>query len=46
MNKIYLAYGSNLNLAQMRYRCPAARALATTTVEDWKLVFRGSVAAQ
>ncbi len=42
MNKIYLAYGSNLNLVQMRYRCPAARALATTTVEDWKLVFRGS----
>lgn len=41
MNKIYLAYGSNLNLAQMRYRCPDARALATTTLQDWKLVFRG-----
>lgn len=42
MNKIYLAYGSNMNLMQMRYRCPNARALATTVLRGWKLVFRGT----
>lgn len=39
---LYLAYGSNLNLAQMRYRCPDARVVGYTYLPDRKLVFRGS----
>lgn len=41
-NKIYLAYGSNLNLEQMEYRCPYARVLGTAVLKDYQLVFRGS----
>ena len=40
--KVYLAYGSNLNIAQMRYRCPLARPLATTILKGWELTFRGN----
>lgn len=39
---LYLAYGSNLNLAQMRYRCPTAKVVGYTYLPDRKLVFRGS----
>lgn len=39
--KIYLAYGSNLNLQQMAFRCPRAKVLGTTTLENYELVFRG-----
>lgn len=39
---LYLAYGSNLNLAQMRYRCPDARVVGYTYLPDRKLAFRGS----
>ena len=28
MGKLYIAYGSNLNLAQMAARCPSARVYA------------------
>ena len=42
MKKYYLAYGSNLNVAQMRWRCPEARALGTATIEDYRLLFKGS----
>ena len=42
MKKYYLAYGSNLNVAQMRWRCPDARALGTATIEDYRLLFKGS----
>ena len=41
MSKLYLAYGSNLNLQQMAYRCPTARMVATTYLEHYKLTFRG-----
>lgn len=37
-----LAYGSNLNLAQMRMRCPGATVLGTAALKDWELLFRGS----
>lgn len=40
--KLYLAYGSNLNLAQMRYRCPDARMVGYTYLPNRKLAFRGS----
>ena len=38
----YMAYGSNLNKGQMRYRCPQAKPITTATLEGWKLVFKGS----
>ena len=37
---IYLAYGSNMNKAQMSGRCPAAKPLGLAFLPDWKLVFR------
>lgn len=39
--KYYLAYGSNLNLPQMRERCPYAVPMGITDLPDWRLVFRG-----
>ena len=43
MNKrYYLAYGSNLNIEQMRYRCPNARIIGTALIEDYQLLFKGS----
>jgi len=38
---IYLAYGSNLNLEQMANRCPTAKAVGTTMLKDYRLLFRG-----
>lgn len=38
--RIYLAYGSNLNMDQMAHRCPNAQFLGTGLLRDWKLVFR------
>lgn len=38
---IYLAYGSNLNLAQMAQRCPTAELLGTAVLRDYRLLFRG-----
>lgn len=40
-NKLYLAYGSNLNLEQMAYRCPYAVPLGVAALEDYRLLFRG-----
>ena len=40
--KLYLAYGSNLNLEQMAYRCPAAKPAGTSTLKDYRLLFRGA----
>jgi len=42
MQKLYIAYGSNLNILQMRYRCPDAKPYASGLINGWKLVFRGS----
>ena len=41
MKKVYLAYGSNLNLEQMAYRCPDAAVIGSATLQDHRLVFRG-----
>lgn len=41
----YLAYGSNLNVEQMAYRCPGAEIIGTSTLEDYELVFRRGVLA-
>ena len=42
MKRYYIAYGSNLNVGQMRRRCPGATILGTATLKDWELLFRGS----
>lgn len=41
-HKLYIAYGSNLNLNQMKHRCPTARVIGTSELKDYELVFRGS----
>ena len=38
----YLAYGSNLNVKQMKNRCPDARVLGTGEIEGYRLLFKGS----
>ena len=40
MTKLYIAYGSNLNLQQMARRCPNAKMVGKTMLEDWRLTFR------
>ena len=40
MSKIYLAYGSNMNLNQMKYRCPNAVLMGTAVLSGWRLMFR------
>lgn len=42
MPKYYIAYGSNLNVNQMFYRCPTARIIGTAMLEGWELLFKGS----
>ena len=39
---LYIAYGSNLNQAQMKQRCPGATPAGTGYIEGWRLAFRGS----
>lgn len=39
--KLYIAYGSNLNLKQMKHRCPTAKVVGTAHLEGWKMTFRG-----
>lgn len=40
--RYYIAYGSNLNIPQMRMRCPGARIIGTSVVEGYRLLFKGS----
>ena len=44
MNKkrYYIAYGSNLNIRQMRYRCPGAKPIGISTIPDYELLYKGS----
>tara|TARA_B100001939_G_scaffold223955_1_gene192732 strand:- start:177 stop:638 length:462 start_codon:yes stop_codon:yes gene_type:complete len=37
----YYAYGANLNMDNMRYRCPNAQALCPMELSDYRLCFRG-----
>ena len=41
-NKLYIAYGSNLNLEQMNCRCPTATVVGKSELKDYTLVFRGN----
>lgn len=40
--RYYAAYGSNLNILQMRYRCPSAKVIGTAEISDYRLLFKGS----
>ena len=40
--RYYIAYGSNLNIPQMRMRCPGARIIGTSVIPDYELLFKGS----
>jgi hypothetical protein len=40
--KYYLAYGSNLNMAQMARRCPDAIPVGYATINNMQLLFKGS----
>ena len=40
--RIYIAYGSNMDLEQMKFRCPKAELLGTGLLEGWRLMFKGS----
>ena len=42
VKRYYIAYGSNLNVPQMRMRCPGATILGTADLKGWELLFRGS----
>ena len=39
--RLYIAYGSNLNLEQMKRRCPTAEVVGTAELKNWRLWFRG-----
>lgn len=40
--KLYVAYGSNLHLGQMRYRCPDAKVYGAGVIKNHELTFWGS----
>lgn len=40
--RLYFAYGSNINLDQMEYRCPNAQVVGPVMLEDYKLLFRSN----
>jgi gamma-glutamylcyclotransferase (GGCT)/AIG2-like uncharacterized protein YtfP len=37
----YIAYGSNLNLSQMAWRCPTAQVVGSAVLKGYRLTFRG-----
>lgn len=39
--RLYVAYGSNLNVVQMKYRCPDAKLYRTGTLTGYELQFKG-----
>ena len=39
--QLYIAYGSNINLEQMAYRCPHSKVLGISEIKDFELEFRG-----
>lgn len=39
--RLYIAYGSNLNKEQMQHRCPTAKPIAKAWLKDYQLVFQG-----
>jgi len=42
LDRIYIAYGSNLNIKQMQQRCPGVKIHSKSELKDYKLVYRYS----
>lgn len=40
--RLYIAYGSNLHLEQMKYRCPTATVVGKSELVGYKLIFKGA----
>ncbi len=40
--RLYFAYGSNINLEQMDCRCPDATVVGPVSLENYELLFRAS----
>ena len=40
-NTSYIAYGSDLNLPQMAFRCPTAKVVGVSEIKGYELLFRG-----
>ena len=40
--RLYFAYGSNINLDQMAHRCPDAQVVGPVVLENYKLLFCGN----
>ncbi len=38
--QLYIAYGSNINLKQMAFRCPHSKVVGTSEIKDFELEFR------
>lgn len=41
MSKLYIAYGSNVNLSQMSHRCPTATLYAKGILQNQEIIYRG-----
>ena len=39
--KLYIAYGSNMNIEQMKHRCPTAKVVTSIYLEGYRLRFMG-----
>ena len=39
--QLYIAYGSNINLEQMAFRCPHSKVVGISKIKDHELEFRG-----
>ena len=39
--QLYIAYGSNINLEQMAFRCPHSKVVGTSEIKNFELEFRG-----
>lgn len=40
--KLYIAYGSNMDTGQMAFRCPSAKFIGISEINDYELLFKGS----
>ena len=38
-NRLYIAYGSNLNLPQMAFRCPTAKVVGASEIKGQSYAF-------
>ena len=41
--KYYIAYGSNMDVSQMAYRCPEATLVGLGEITGWEYLFKGSL---